>query len=255
MSRKWFWLLPIMLFALSCNDSDDATPVTKPQNTGTPCPDASEIVYAGRTYHTVKIGDQCWLRENLDVGVAIAPADTAKDNDIIEKYCYHGEPANCIVYGGLYTWDEMMQFNDSSQRGICPEGWHIPDDAEWQQLEANLDSLYSQNDTVWLGSGWRGSDAGGRMKATGLDSWFNPNAGATNTVGFTALPGGMRLAETKQSEQMQQSAWYWTATPVGETDAFFRLLSYTHADIKKGNASRENAFSVRCIKNEIPNNK
>ena len=250
MNRKWFWFLSIIFFALSCNDSDDATPAPKPQNTGTPCPDASEIVYAGRTYHTVKIGDQCWLRENLDVGVMLAAADTAKNNDTIEKFCYRNDPANCAIYGALYTWDEMMQYTDSSQRGICPEGWHIPDDAEWRQLEAALDSLYSQTDSVWLAKGWRGSNAGGQMKATGFDPWFNPNTGAGNTVGFTALPGGLRHAETARSEQLHQSAWYWTATPDGQTDAFYRLLSYTHADVKKGNTSRENAFSVRCIKDQ-----
>lgn len=99
-----------------------------------------EIRYAGKTYHTVLIGTQCWLKENLDVGTMlegslIQTTNRQTNNGIIEKYCYNNDTANCTIYGGLYQWDEAMQFiTTPGARGICPEGWHIPTSTEFQTL-------------------------------------------------------------------------------------------------------------------------
>jgi uncharacterized protein (TIGR02145 family) len=98
-----------------------------------------EIRYLGKTYHTVPIGTQCWLKENLDVGMMIqGPSQSGgkqNNNQIIEKYCYDNDTANCAAYGGLYEWNEAMQYvTTPGARGICPEGWHIPLSAEFQTL-------------------------------------------------------------------------------------------------------------------------
>ncbi len=107
------------------------------------------------------------------------------NNSIIEKYCYDNNTANCDAYGGLYQWNEMMEYSTTpGVRGVCPAGWHLPTDAECTIL------------TNFLGGE---SIAGGKMKATGTIEagtglWHDPNIGATNEYGFTALPGGLRYS-------------------------------------------------------------
>lgn len=102
-----------------------------------------EIRYQGKTYHTVLIGTQCWMRENLDVGTMIQgpsdPAGKQTNNQIIEKYCYNNDSANCATFGGLYEWNEALQYVTApGARGICPEGWHIPTSTEFETLLATV---------------------------------------------------------------------------------------------------------------------
>ncbi len=92
----------------------------------------------GTVYHTVKIGGQCWMKENMNAGTMVKDHDQ-KDNGIIEKTCYANDPENCRIFGGLYTWDEAMQWNaEEGAQGICPDGWHIPARADWEQLSGEL---------------------------------------------------------------------------------------------------------------------
>src|ERR1035437_4695141 len=109
-----------------------------------PCPGIPTVDYAGKIYNTVAIGDQCWLKENLDVGTRINGSLEQTNNSTIEKYCYNDDPANCTTNGGLYQWAEAVQYmngatNTSSPspaftgniQGICPTGWHLPTNAEY----------------------------------------------------------------------------------------------------------------------------
>lgn len=97
------------------------------------CP-APSVNYAGMTYRTVPIGDQCWLEKNLDAGVRIT-SPGGRDDGRIEKYCHQDDSLNCRLYGGLYTWNEAMQYSVTpGSRGICPAGWHIPTSAEYRTL-------------------------------------------------------------------------------------------------------------------------
>jgi len=90
---------------------------------------ASKVNYGGKAYNTVLIGDQCWLKENLDIGTMITSSPS--NNGIIEKYCYGNIESNCDIYGGLYQWDEAMQYATiEGAKGICPDGWYIPTLAE-----------------------------------------------------------------------------------------------------------------------------
>lgn len=102
-----------------------------------------EIRYEGKTYGTVSIGTQCWMKKNLDVGIMIqGPSESTgkqTNNQIIEKYCYDNDTANCATYGGLYEWNEAMQYiTTPGARGICPEGWHIPSSPEFQLLNTTV---------------------------------------------------------------------------------------------------------------------
>ncbi|MBE0654754.1 MAG: hypothetical protein IH594_13210, partial [Bacteroidales bacterium] len=100
----------------------------------------------GREYNTVQIGSQCWMAENLNVGISIKYTHTS-DNDTIEKYCIAYNEANCDIYGGLYVWDEAMAYSEEEgTRGICPRDWHIPTDAEWMTLEGSVDSQFGVGD-------------------------------------------------------------------------------------------------------------
>jgi hypothetical protein len=111
------------------------------------CAGTPTVVYDNKTYNTVQIGDQCWLKENLDIGTRINGSENQTDNGTIEKYCYNDSDANCITYGGLYLWAEAVQYkngatNTSSPnppftgnvQGICPTGWHLPTNDEFTVL-------------------------------------------------------------------------------------------------------------------------
>jgi len=157
---------------------------------GEPCPGIPTVEYEGQIYNTILIGEQCWLKENLNVGIMINGNEEMTDNSLIEKYCYDNDISNCDEYGALYQWSEMMQYTIMpGVQGICPSGWHIPSDEEWKLLEGTVDSQYPVGDPVWSISGWRGFDAGLNLKST--NGWSN-NGNGTDLYGFTTLPGGKR---------------------------------------------------------------
>src|SRR5665647_1782373 len=104
-----------------------------------PCPGVPTVDYGGKTYHTVQIGSQCWLKENLDVGIMIDSVTEPGNNGVIEKYCYNNNAANCTTYGGLYKWNEAMEYvTTPGIKGICPPGWHIPTHTELQKLDTTV---------------------------------------------------------------------------------------------------------------------
>lgn len=115
-----------------------------------------------------------------------------EDNDTIEKYCYGNNLANCDNYGGLYKWNEMMQYTtQQGAQGICPPGWHIPEDEEWKILEGAVDSQYRIGNQIWNFYGLRGYDAGKNLKT--ISGW-NGNGNGTDLFGFSGLPGGYRYS-------------------------------------------------------------
>ena len=90
----------------------------------------------GVSYITVEIGNQVWMAENLNIGTLIDSSLNQSDNNLIETYYYHNDSILGTLYGGLYQWDEMMQYESSEGiQGICPQGWHIPTDDQWKILE------------------------------------------------------------------------------------------------------------------------
>jgi uncharacterized protein (TIGR02145 family) len=205
--------------------------------TGTPCPDMPTVIYEGKTYHTVQIGDQCWFKENLDVGTKVSGNVYHSDNGILEKYCFYNHDEYCTDYGGLYLWNEMMNYTTGEgARGICPEGWHIPSNAEWNQL------------VDYLG----GNDiAGGTLKETSTAHWFWPNAGATDSVGFSARPGGYRLMnehpEIGWFFSAEYDAYYWTSTP-GYWGAQYWIMTNIYPSIGGNSDVLNVGYSVRCVR-------
>jgi len=212
---------------------------------GVPCPGIPIVNYEGHDYKTVQIAEQCWFKENLNIGTMINGNEEQTDNSIIEKYCYENDEANCDTYGGLYQWDEMMQYvTDTAAQGICPEGWHISSHSEWKYLEGTVDSLYGVGDTIWDENGFRGFDAGKNLKS--FNGWNN-NGNGTNTYGFTALPGGKR-EEGGTFNNIGTYADIWTSTMCGTYYSHIRSLSTYSDDIALWNIIKERGHSARCIK-------
>lgn len=192
------------------------------------------ITYGGQVYTTVIIGTQCWMAQNLNIGTRIDGTSNQTDNSTIEKYCYADNTLNCATYGGLYQWNEMMQYSTTPGiQGICPTGWHLPTDAEWTTL------------TTYLGGE---SVAGGKMKETGTTHWASPNTGATNTIGFTALPGGNRHSSGAFNSISYQAHW-WSSTEYSiTTSVWYRTLTYVNTNVSRASLHKDYGCSVRCLK-------
>ena len=213
-------------------------------NCGDPLIDARD----GQSYNTVQIGEQCWMAENLNVGVMINASQNQTNNQVIEKFCYGNNESNCDEYGGLYQWNEMMQYSTAEgTQGICPSGWYIPTDEEWKQLEGEVDSQYNYPDPEWDNTFYRGYDAGGNLKETGISHWSLPNTGATNSSGFNALPGGKR-STSGVWEFFSEFGFWWSSTESG-TFPWRRYLDFDTKQIHRRNlAPKYFGFSVRCLK-------
>ncbi len=204
----------------------------------------------GQQYPTVQIGTQCWMAKNLNIGVYKASVNTGSthsdvsNNGIIEKYCFNNDQANCAIYGGLYDWNEMMNYTTTpGTQGICPTGWHIPTDAEWCTLTTYLDATVNCN--TW---DWSGTNAGGKMKETGTTHWLSPNTGATNSSGFTALGAGHRLINGLFLG-LRYDAYFWSSSEYSSTSGIYRYLYYYYANVFRSSYLKTDGFSVRCLRN------
>ncbi|MCD4682135.1 MAG: hypothetical protein K8R86_02525, partial [Bacteroidales bacterium] len=195
----------------------------------------------GTIYKTVQIGTQCWMAENLNIGTMIYGTSNQTNNATIEKYCYNDDLTHCNTYGGRYQWDEMMQYTSWPRNGICPTGWHIPSDAEWCTLENYVDA----GTVLCSATGWRGTDAGGNLKETGTTHWATPNTGATNSSGFTSLPGGYRYTNGSFS-YLSSDAHFWSSSENG-SDAWCRHLYYSNAQVDRNSYDQAYGFGVRCV--------
>lgn len=208
---------------------------------GEPCGRGETVSYGGRIYNTVQIGYQCWMKENLDLGTFIASNNSQTDNHEVEKYCYDNDESFCAKYGGMYTWDEMMEYTtDPGVTDICPEGWHVPTTEEWDELADILG----------------GPDMAGQKMKSCTDDWVSNNHYInTNESGFTALPGG-NWDYNDVFQAIGTNAYFWSSsedTYYGSQKAFHSFLSYLSDDLYgyEGGAGGEfkgYAMYVRCIK-------
>jgi uncharacterized protein (TIGR02145 family) len=184
----------------------------------------------GQSYSTVKIGYQCWMAENLNIGTRINGSANQSDNSTLEKYCYNDSTSYCDTYGGLYQWNEMMQYvTTQGSQGICPTGWHVPAYIEWVTLDEYL-----------------GSDAGGILKETGTAHWNSPNTGATNEYGFTALPGGYHVTNGAFNNIGEYGIW-WKSKSISAGNASTSTMGYNFSNIGHDSHLKNDGLSVRCI--------
>jgi len=192
-------------------------------------------------YSTVKIGYQCWLAENLNIGFMIPGSMTQANNDSIERYCYADSIQNCDLNGGLYQWNEMMQFeNQEGVQGICPEGWHLPTESEWCTLENFVDAGL----VMCTATGFRGIDCGANLKsATGWAASGNGN----DQFGFTAVPAGYRLFYGAFSTS-GENAFFWSSNEFNQDFGWFRQFTHNSDKSYRSNLLKSSGFSVRCIR-------
>ncbi len=204
----------------------------------------------GNVYRTVVIGDQEWMAENLKVtkyrdGTAITNVtdNTAWGALTTEAYCFYNNNANneAETYGALYNWYAV---NDS--RDIAPEGWHVPTDDEWKELEMYLGMSLSEAD----GQVWRGTNEGSKL-AGNADLWEDGTLEADSefsTSGFSALPGGYRHYSAGGYNQMVYNAFFWSANDSNSDIAWYRSLSNLNSDVFRYLTNKRAGYSVRCIK-------
>jgi len=195
---------------------------------------------------SVTICNQIWTNKNLDVS-------TYRNGDPIPKisdsaswvtlttgaYCYYNNDSAtyAAVYGKLYNWYAVKD-----PRGLAPQGWHIPSDGEWNKLAKCIDPAA---DTTLINT--QSTTAGGAMKEIGLSHWISPNGGATNSTGFTGLPGGLRNY-FGQFDYVGYFAYWWSNTEGSATQSWSRILNSSYGNILKVNSYRPSGYYVRCIK-------
>ncbi|MCK9400916.1 MAG: fibrobacter succinogenes major paralogous domain-containing protein [Bacteroidales bacterium] len=198
--------------------------------TGDPCPGLSSITYQGKVYHTALIATQCWLKENLDAGTMINSSQAQGDNAIMEKYCYQNQAINCNLKGGLYQWNEMMNYSTTAgAKGICPDGWHVPTDAEVKTMEIALGMSPADADLT----GWRGTDQGTQLKPGG-------------PTGFDALMGG--IYNLGFFSDLGVNGYFATSTESTSTNSWIRLMNVDNPKVSRYETLKQNAVSVRCLK-------
>ena len=197
------------------------------------------LLLAGRTtfgyaQDTVTIGTQTWMKKNLDVSkyrngdvIPEVTDPSAWRNLTTGAWCYYeNKTDNGSTYGKLYNWYAV-----TDPRGLAPVGWHIPTDAEWTSLESFL----------------RGSFAGGAMKETGTTHWISPNTDATNSSGWTGLPGGSR-SFVGPFEGLGEVGYWWSSSASNNYKALRRGLDYGFSNLQTNSNDKTYGFSVRCVR-------
>ncbi|MDR3013040.1 MAG: hypothetical protein LBU70_07505 [Chitinispirillales bacterium] len=209
-----------------------------------PAPDTSTFIDPrdGQTYRTVKIGTQTWMAENLNFN-----ADGSA--------CYADNAPNCEFYGRLYDWATVMNGAPSSSaapsgvQGVCPDGWHIPSDAEWDILVRYVDRYVDQNFKSDRSS--VGSIAGQKLQAR--DSWASGGVGCDEFY-FSALGGGSGSGDRSHSNRWRVGggiglSGYWWSTTEDDTDnAWCRHMLWDVSNVRRLATVKTHLFSVRCVR-------
>lgn len=207
------------------------------------CPE--QITYQGVVYRAKEIGEQCWMVENLRasnyrdgtiIPNLLASADWAEDKKGAYA-CYYNQESYCNDYGALYNWYAV-----NNEKGICPEGWSVPSQEQWAELERavcqdlgyeDCQERFSDENTL----GWRGSDEGWYLLSADL--------GGKDKYGFKAIFGGFRNAAGPYLF-LEESGFWWTATET-EDAAYGRVMSKDNNGIRRVASSKSSGFSVRCV--------
>ena len=264
-----YHIVSLILIEINGNSHSDDYKIRLYDVNKQPCPEAETVTdWDGNRYATIQIGEQCWMKENLKVihyadGTPLvhgtAAVDTRYDTSSRYYFIYEDDTSYIETYGLLYIWkaavngySSELDLNPSQIQGVCPDGWHLPSDSEWKELEMYLGMLPEEADD----RDWRGTIEGGMLKKQGTSHWAYPNTGATNESGFSALPAGDRSI-LGHYEFLGERASFWTSTnhiAVNNT----HNPAYRRLDYQESRTWRYQGFhdyitycrSVRCVKNE-----
>jgi uncharacterized protein (TIGR02145 family) len=189
--------------------------------------------YDGNIYNAVTIGNQIWLKENLK------SRHYFDGTEIPDVLAYNNSDSLAQLYGLLYTWYAAMKgTTNPGAQGVCPCEWHLPTSDEWIELEN------------FLGGS---SVAGGKMKDTIAGYWNDPNTGANNSSGFSALPAGEFDAYYNPNvfRLLNEYAVFWTSTQVSNLKARERYLVYNSSASSIYDWFKVMNYSIRCIKDDL----
>jgi uncharacterized protein (TIGR02145 family) len=201
-------------------------------------------------YTTVQIGNQCWMGENLKTthyrnGTPIenpGSNGTAWNNNTNGAYSWiENNTFWKDLYGALYNWHAVNNPN-----GLCPEGWRVPSDEDFNFLFASLDPA-----TIPGIEGVQSYSAGGKMKSTLTEPsphprWRSPNTGATNESNWNGLPAGNR-STLSYFLHLGNNAFYWSSTEHDSDQAWYRYIYYNDASAYRYNLFKNRGLSVRCL--------
>jgi len=215
--------------------------------------------YDGNTYSTVQIGEQCWMKQNLRTkhyadGESIPSGDSSTSYSSPFYYDYSNSGIPLEERGYLYNWSAAMHgasfsdTNPSHVQGICPDGWHLPSDAEWTQL---TDYVRSRSEYVC------GGDTENIAKALASTEYWerwdvdecvvgDPRRHPNNATGFSAVPAGDCVGSSFHNAG--NYAYFWSSTEHGGDHAYSRLLYYDGAGVGRYGNFRSDGFSVRCLR-------
>lgn len=190
----------------------------------------------GNNYKTIQIESQIWMAENLktthfndETAIPEVTNPSSWTNLSTPAYCwYNNDTVNKNIYGALYNG-----FTIETDK-LCPNGWHVPTDDEWTTL---TDNIGGEN------------IAGGKLKEIGTNHWNEPNEGATNETGFTALPGGLLSTTDEECKNINEDGYWWTSTQNPQNFLLFRRgISTDLNSIYRTSVDKTTGYSVRCIK-------
>jgi len=196
------------------------------------------VIYEGETYQTVVIGTQTWFKRNLNYNAS-------------GSVCYSFKDANCEIYGRLYNWATAMDLSadcnsencaslvQTKHKGICPQGWHIPSNADWNTLMKFVNSNCSDNTSC--------AGAGTKLKATnGWEDYMNTGNG-TDDYGFSALPGGHHRPHGYFNNDVGNNGYWWSASEHVASLAYARDMYYRNEGVNYDSHFKDYLYSVRCL--------
>ncbi len=205
------------------------------------------VTFNGYTYSSIVLGNgQEWMAENLRTTTYANgdPIPNITDNTQWQNLTtgawahYNNNSQYENPYGKLYNW-----YTVADPRNVCPAGWHVPTDAEWNTLVGYLDPDYNPN-----ANGSQSLTAGGNMKSTGTQYWLSPNTDATNESGFSGLPGGSRFSLGGAFYTIGYAGNWWSSTEYNTSFALYRNLSSSDGVVDRYGEEWQSGFSVRCIR-------
>jgi uncharacterized protein (TIGR02145 family) len=194
-------------------------------------------------YSVVELGTQIWMAENLKTTVfnnqtpiSIVTNNTTWSTLSTPAYCWYSNNGATYksIYGAMYNWFAVNTGN------LCPTGWHIPTDGEFNTLELYLGMPAAQ---VYL-LGWRGTDHGSQLKST---SGWSGSGNGTNASGFSALSGGYRHVTDGSFSDLTNLSYWWTPTADGATTAWYRRLDGNNNGVYRAITERRAGMYVRCV--------
>jgi uncharacterized protein (TIGR02145 family) len=214
-----------------------------------PIPSGVLVDIDGNRYDTILIGEQVWMADNLKVthyrdGTEIPNVTGNVEWSALINGAYsiynHNASNEVDDYGALYNWFAVVD-----SRNIAPDGWHIPTDDEWKELEMALGMSQSEADA----SGYRGTNEGSKL-AGDASMWTNgglENDSEFGSSGFTALPAGIRDGDGGSYSELSEKGFFWSATGIDNDYATMRYLYYVYSKVYRAEARKRHGLSVRCV--------